>query len=257
MGLVFLQANDGAAAIKSFDVVASQGLPVEFYAELRGHKQDRAVKCELSRGRFRLVYLSSYDKNGRPSPPVRPAGEDGLGDLVRDVSDPPQPQLDALDLTPSEIKKVETNSGVLKVKLLKEDIMLSPIYLPTFTPIEGPQARRFANNYTRLFVRYPGLEDSKLGTEGMSGGEKLRMGMNIANASMDIAMGGFGGISAIASVQDVISIARTIQAARVSLSVSFASWERTVDDQQQLLAGKAFKAIPTEPANLTFLQETK
>ena len=88
---------------------------------------------------------------------------------------------------------------------------LSPIYLPSFTPVEGPQARRFANNYTRLFVRYPGLEDSKLGTEGMSGGEKFMMGYNIANASVDIAMSGFGGIGAISSVQDVITITRTIQ----------------------------------------------
>jgi len=79
MGLVFLQANDGHAATKSFDVVASQSLPVSFYAELRGHKQDQAVKCRLSRDRMRLIYLSSYDKNGKTAPPSKPAGEDGLG----------------------------------------------------------------------------------------------------------------------------------------------------------------------------------
>jgi tetratricopeptide (TPR) repeat protein len=50
MGLVFLQANDGNLATRSFDVIASQGLPVSFYAEMRGHKQDQAVKCELTRG---------------------------------------------------------------------------------------------------------------------------------------------------------------------------------------------------------------
>src|SRR5262249_9777825 len=36
MGLFFLQANDGPSATKSFDVVASEGLPVSFYAEMRG-----------------------------------------------------------------------------------------------------------------------------------------------------------------------------------------------------------------------------
>src|SRR6202043_2827431 len=41
MGLVFLQANDGRSAIKSFDAVSSQDLPVSFYAEMRGHKQDQ------------------------------------------------------------------------------------------------------------------------------------------------------------------------------------------------------------------------
>ena len=82
---------------------------------------------------------------------------------------------------------METDKGVLKLKLAQQDITLSPIYLPSFTPVEGPQARRFANNYTRLFVRYPGLEDSKLGTEGMSGGEKFMMGYKIATASADMA----------------------------------------------------------------------
>jgi hypothetical protein len=43
----------------------------------------------------------------------------------------------------------------------------------------------------------------------------------------------------------------------VSLNVSFATWEKSVDDQQQLLAGKSFKAIPTQPVNLAFVQETK
>ena len=86
MGLVFLQANDGRSAIKSFDVVASQGLPVSFYAEMRGHKQDQAVKVELNRDRLRLIFLSSYDKKGNVVPPSKPAGEDGLGDMVVDPS---------------------------------------------------------------------------------------------------------------------------------------------------------------------------
>jgi tetratricopeptide (TPR) repeat protein len=257
MGLVFLQANDGRSAIKSFDVVASQGLPVSFYAEMRGHKQDQAVKCELSLNRLRLIYLSSYDKKGNPAPPNKPAGEDGLGDLVIDPSVPRQQDFDSLDLTQGDIKKVETDKGLLKLKLAQQEITLAPIYLPAFTPIEGPPARRFANNYTRLFVRYPGLEDSKLGTEGMSGGEKFKMGYKIANASMDIAMSGFTPISAISSVQDAIEITRTIQAAMASLSVSFASWEKSVDAQQQLLAGKSFKAIPTQAVNLGFVQEMK
>jgi tetratricopeptide (TPR) repeat protein len=257
MGLVFLQANDGRSAIKSFDVVASQGLPVSFYAEMRGHKQDHAVKCELNRDRLRFIFLSSYDKKGRPEPPDKPAGEDGLGDMIVESSDVRQTAFDSLDLSLSDIKKVETDKGLLKLKLAKLELTLAPIFLPAFTPIEGPPARRFANNYTRLFVRYPGLEDSKLGTEGMTGGEKFKMGYNIATASMDIAMSGFTPISAISSVQDAISITRTIRAAMASLSVSFATWEKSVDDQQQLLAGKSFKSIPTQPANLAFVQELK
>ena len=191
MGLVFLQANDGQWAMRSFDVVASQGLPVSFYAEMRGHKQDQAVKCELSRDRLRFISLSSYDKKGNATPPAKPAGDDGLGDLVVEPAAVRQPQFDSLDLDLTDIKKVETDKGLLKLKLVQQELSLAPIYLPSFTPIEGPQARRFANNYTRLFVRYPGLEDSKLGTEGMSGGEKFKMAYNITNASVDIAIVGF------------------------------------------------------------------
>jgi tetratricopeptide (TPR) repeat protein len=257
MGLVFLQANDGHSATRNFDVVASQGVPVAFYAEMRVHKQDQAVKCELTGARVRLIFLSSYDKKGNPAPPSKPAGEDGLGDLVIDPSTPRKQDFDSLDLTLNDIKKVETDKGLLKLKLTQQEVYLSPIYLPSFTPIEGPPARRFANTYTRLFVRYPGLEDSKLGTEGMSGGEKFKMGYNIANASVDMAMGGFTGFGAIGSVQDIISITRTVRAAMVSLSVSFASWEKSVEDQQQLLAGKSFKAIPIQPTTLAFSQEAK
>jgi tetratricopeptide (TPR) repeat protein len=257
MGLVFLQANDGRSATRSFDVVASQGLPVPFYAEMRGHKQDQAVKCELNSGRVRLIFLSSYDKKGNPTPPRKPAGEDGLGDLVMDPSTPRQESFDSLDVTLSEIKRVETDKGLLKLKLAQQEVTLAPIYLPSFTPVEGPPARRFANNYTRLFVRYPGLEDSKLGSEGMTGGEKFKMGYNIANSAVDIVMSGFNPIGAISGVQGAVDITRTIHSAMASLSISFATWERSVDDQQQLLAGKAFKSIPTHPVNLAFVQELK
>jgi tetratricopeptide (TPR) repeat protein len=257
MGLVFLQANDGRSAIRSFDVVASQGLPVAFYAELRGHKQDQAVKCELSRDHLRFIFLSSYDKKGNPTPPIHPAGEDGLGDMVMAPLAPHQQQVDSLNVSLNEIKKAGTERGLIKLNLAQQDIYLSPLYLPSYTPVEGPQARRFANNYTRLFVRYPGLEDSKLGVEGMSGGEKFVMGYKIASAGADIAMSGFNPIGAISSVQDIISITRTIQAAMASVRVSFASWEKSVDDQQQLLTGKAFKSILTRPANLAFVQDAK
>jgi hypothetical protein len=83
------------------------------------------------------------------------------------------------------------------------------------------------------------------------------MGYNIATASVDMAMFGFSGIGAISSVQDAISIARTVHAAMASLSVSFATWEKSVDDQQELLAGKSFKAIPIQPVNLAFVAEAK
>ena len=248
MGLVFLQANDGRAAVKNFDAVASQGLPVGFYAEMRGRKSDQAVKVELSRDRVRFIFLSSYDKKGAPAAPSKAAGEDGLGDMTLAPGDKRQ-EFDSFDLNLSDIKKVETHSGLLGIKLAKQEFALSPIYLPSYTPVQGPPARRFANNYTRLFIRYPGLEDSKLGAEGMTGGEKFMMGVNIANDSLNIATN-LNPMGSIQATMSAISIARTIHSAMASLSVSFAAWERTVDDQQHLLSGPPFKTIPTEPVRL-------
>jgi tetratricopeptide (TPR) repeat protein len=255
MGLFFLQANDGRSAIKNFDAVASQGLPTAFYAEMRGHKLDHAVKCELSPDHVHLIFLSSYDKKGNPTVPAKPAGDDGLGDLSLAPGDKRQ-EHDALDLRLSDIKRVETNKGILTVKLAKQEFMLAPIYLTSFTPVEGPPARRFANNYTRLFIRYPGLEDSKLGAEGMTGGEKFKMTYAIANDSLNIATS-LNPIGSIQATLSAISIARTIHSAMASLNVSFASWERSVDDQQRLLSGPSFKTIPTGPVTLAFAQELK
>jgi len=56
-----------------------------------------------------------------------------------------------------------------------EQVTLSPIFMAAPVPTEGPQGRRFAHNYTRLFIRYPGFEDSKLGTEGLTTGEKIKL----------------------------------------------------------------------------------
>ena len=255
MGLVFLQANDGHAATKSFDAVASQSLPVSFYAEMRGHKLDHAVKCELTRDKVNFIFLSSYDKKERPIAPDKQAGDDGLGDLTLAPGDERHP-FDSLELHLADIKKIETNKGIIGIKLAKQEFTLAPIYLPSFTPVEGPPARRFANNYTRLFIRYPGLEDSKLGAEGMTGTEKFVMGYKLATAGFNIATN-LNPVGAITATQNAIGIAKIIHSAVTSLNVSVASWERSVSDQQELLAGQIFKPIPTEAANLVFVQEVK
>ncbi|HLW54504.1 MAG TPA: tetratricopeptide repeat protein [Candidatus Angelobacter sp.] len=255
MAQVYLQANDGRAAMRAFDTVISQGLPAAFYAEMRGRRQDRAVKCELTSHHVRLIFLSYYD-NGRVVAPAFPAGEDGLGDLAIDPSLPREQKFESIELGPAEIKKVESKTGIIRLKLTKEDLTLSVMYLSGPPPVEGPQARRFSNIYARLFVRYPGLEDSRLGNEGLTGGEKFKLAYHLANAGFTIAtsmnpMGSFTALKAF------IDITREIQQTRNSLKVNFAGWEKTIEDQQELQGGNAFKMIPTEPAALTFTEETK
>ena len=256
MGLVFLQANDGRSAMRCFDAVAAQGLPVSFYAEMRGHKLDHAVKCELGQDRLQLIFLSSYDKKAKPAPPAKPAGEDGLGELVMEAARQPDAEFESLAVTPAEIKRVETSRGQLLLKLANEQVTLSPIYLAAPVPTEGPQGRRFANNYTRLFIRYPGLEDSKLGTEGLTAGEKIKLAYDIANAGYTIATS-LNPIGSIAALQSFIKITREIHGVVKSLRVNFAGWEKTFEDQQALQYGNAFRPIPTAPASLSFIDDFK
>jgi hypothetical protein len=259
MALVYLQANDGQSAMRCFDVVASQGLPVTFYAECRGHKLDHAAKCELSSSGARLVFLSSYDKRGRPTPPACPAGKDGFGDLIVAPGDKRDGQFDSFTMTAADIAHVETKDGLVRVKFggqTQQEITLAPIFLPSYTPIDGPPARRFANTYTRLFMRYPGLEDSKLGAEGLTGMEKVRLGFKITQTAFNMAsvaaLGPGGAIMAFQEAQIAMSLARTLNQTMGSLRVGFAGWERLVSEQQNLLVGVPFKMIPTGPPDLSF-----
>jgi Flp pilus assembly protein TadD len=260
MALVYLQANDGRSAIRCFDAVAGQNLPVAFYAECRGHKLDHAARCELTPNGVRLIFLSSYNKKGQPTPPDHPAGKDGLGNLGIVPASQSQDPVDGLTLAQADIQQVETKNGVVRVKLTQQEITLSPIFLASATPVQGPPARRFANTYTRLFIRYPGLETSKLGKEGLTGTEKVKLGAAIAEASLDIAASAFmpmAAFAAVEGVQDAVTVARKLNGAMGFLKINYVGWEKIVSEQQRMLVGDPFKAIPTEPPDLTFVAEAK
>jgi tetratricopeptide (TPR) repeat protein len=259
MALIYLQALDGRAAIRSYDAVASQNLPVSFYVEIRGrHNFDRPAKCELSRDRIRLIYLASYDKKGFPKPPARQVGDDGLGDLVIEPVVSRATDFEEMAIGLADIKKIETKNGQIYLKLQHEEYALSPLALAFYPPTQGgPFARRFSNDYTRLFVRYPGLEDSKLGAEGLTGYEKFQFGMNLASAAMDAAMGGVGAIGIIQDIQSVAKVVRMLQKTMNSFKINYGAWETSVNEQQAVLVGNPFKPIPTEPLRLDYVQELK
>jgi hypothetical protein len=259
MALVYLQALDGRTAIRSYDAVASQNLPVSFYVEVRGsHNLDRPAKCELSRDHIRLIYLASYDKKGFATPPARKAGEDGLGDLVIEPQVSRALNFEGLAFALANVKKIETKNGQIVLKLQHEEYYLSPLALGFYPPTQGgPFSRRFSNDYTRLFVRYPGLEDSKLGAEGLTGYEKFQLGMNITSAAMDVAMGGVGAMAIIQDIQTVTQVVRMLQRTMNSVKINFGTWESSVNEQQDVLVGNPFKPIPTEPLRLEYMQELK
>jgi tetratricopeptide (TPR) repeat protein len=258
MALVYLQALDGRSAIRAYDAVASQHLPVSFYAEIRGHDLDRPAKCELSRDHIRFIFLASYDRKGVAKPPSRDAGEDGLGDLVIKANAPRALNFEDFAFKLSDIKKVETKDGQVFLRLEHDTYSVSPLAIAFTPPKEGgPFARRFANDYARLFVRYPGLEDTKLGAEGLTGYEKFKIGMDLANAGSSMAMGGAGAFAAVQDVITVVQKVRMLQRTMASLNISFAAWETSVEEEDDVLLGNPFKPIPTEPVRLAYVHDLK
>ena len=90
----------------------------------------------------------------------------------------------------------------------------------------------------------------------MTGFEKVKLGYDIANAAFGIA-GGLNPIGAAGALQEFIQISKEVHSVAQSLHVTFAGWIKTIEDQQELQAGNAFKPIPTEAAALAFLEEIK
>ena len=99
-------------------------------------------------------------------------------------------------------------------------------------------------------------KDSKLGNEGLTTGEKLKLAYDIANAGMTIATN-LNPMGSVSALQSFIKITREIHGTVKSLHVNFAAWEKTFEDQQSLQSGSAFRPIPTSPVSLVFLEELK
>jgi len=101
------------------------------------------------------------------------------------------------------------------------------------------------------------ISNTKLGAEGLTGGEKFTIGMKIANAGLSMGMGGVGAISAIQDVMTVVQTVRMLQRTMSSLKISYAAWETSVEEEQDVLLGNPFKPIPTEPVRLAYIHELK
>jgi len=184
LALVYLEANDWPAAFHSFDAPAARNLPVSFFAQVSSAHNSgevRAAKVEIGSNAVRLVYLSSYDTSTHVTgPPNSPAGDDDLGNLVISTPEDVDAEAEAFTVSAADLKAVETRSNFVVFKLSNDDLYLSPVYMLAATPFEGRASRSFGNEYTRLFIRYLGYEDARLGAEGMTTGDKFKLGFTIA-----------------------------------------------------------------------------
>jgi hypothetical protein len=78
----------------------------------------------------------------------------------------------------------------------------------------------------------------------------------MANAGFEIATS-LTPMGAPNAAMAFMNVSKELRATTRSLHVSFASWERAMEDQDELQNGKRFKTIPVELANLSFAEEVK
>ena len=186
LALVYLEANDWPAAFHSFDAPAARNLPVSFFAQVSSAHNSgevRAAKVEISSNAVRLLYLSSYNTSMHVAgPPNSPAGDDDLGNLVISTPEDVETEAEAFTVGAADLKAVETKNNFVVLKMSNDDLYLSPVYMLAATPFEGRASRSFGNEYTRLFIRYLGYEDARLGAEGMTAGDKFKLGLTVAFA---------------------------------------------------------------------------
>jgi hypothetical protein len=278
LALIYLQGNNWPEAIRSYDAVASQGFPVSFYAQVNSahdSKQIRATKVEIGANAVRLVYLSTYDPKKQTSvAPSKPAGDDSLANLVISGKQPPADQAETMTIQATDLKGIETDKNFVVLKLQNEQIYLAPLNMLSEIPFEGGASRTFGNEYTRLFVRYLGYESAKLGKEGMTGGEKFKLGFEIARIGMSAGMMGMGAPMAYGSavrmarlihaLQTFHSVAQGVRAVNIAdaslrladdIQMSTTMLERTIRDQQRAMEGMEFKIIPAQPPQMKYREK--
>lgn len=280
MALINLQGNNWPEAYMSYDAVAAHGFPASFYAQVSSgsdSKVVRATKVEVGHDEIRLVYLSTYNPKKQISePPDKPAGDDDLGNLVVSTAHPPDPDAETKTIKIDDVKAISTDKNFVVVKLANEQIYLSPLNMMGDIPFEGGASRSFGNEYTRLFIRYLGFEDAKLGKEGMTGGEKFMLGFEIARigaagAAMGMGPGMpsvYGRAKRLADLIHALKVFREVaQGARAAdiadaatrladdLQESVETLERTAGDQRRAIEGATFKAIPSQSASEKFSEK--
>jgi tetratricopeptide (TPR) repeat protein len=278
LALIYLQGNNWPEAYRSYDAVASQGFPVSFYAQEptgTDDKEVRAVKVEISANSIRIITLATYDSSKKISTaPDQSAGDDDLGNLVISAGTPPDPDAQAVTIHAEDLKGIETQNNFVELKLAKDKIYLAPLNMLSTVPFEGGAARTYGNEYTRMFIRYLGFEDAKLGKEGMTNGEKFMLGFQIARIGMGVAMMGVGAPMAYGSAVRMVQLVHALQIfhevtqgvravnvtdATISLADDLAesveTLERTSSEERRAVEGIHFKFIPDEPVPLKFKEK--
>jgi hypothetical protein len=84
----------------------------------------------------------------------------------------------------------------------------------------------------------------------------MKLTYDVANAGFEIASS-LNPMGAPNAAMAFMQISKNLHATAKSVHVSFASWEKPIEDQDELQNGNRFKAIPVEVASVTCAEEVK
>ncbi|MEP7308685.1 MAG: tetratricopeptide repeat protein [Acidobacteriota bacterium] len=259
------QMNDFRCVRASFDAQRSLTLPVSFYAAVfykgvdpeNREKTPRTYgKFEFEKGMLRFAEISTVNpKKQTAQLPASLAGEDRLGRLGS-ATGLRTPGFQGFTVAASAIKHLETQNGLLYLEVDDRNIkhrkmLIEPLSLVITVPPKGPGSRRYMNNYLNIAETYGGVEKVKLGKESTTAGEKLKMVYNIATIGMDVTSLMFG------NFYSIIEIAQGVNTLSRKIALNQRQIQRLATERRHAIGGIAFKAIPTEPARLTFRKDLK
>jgi tetratricopeptide (TPR) repeat protein len=252
LGYIYLESDYSVGAKQSFDAARSGGLPPFFLASVSdsqspGKKTDFAL-IRVKEDGFQIEPFYSDD----PTKRVRKGQESERRKdaACKSLMDDPETLFSTLDcgtaIPISQIKSIESKQYGLEITVNDKPMWIRPVNLFMVAPLEsGPASRKFHNRYARVLQRYMAYDGTKLGVEGMSGGEKVRMGMMFAS----LAAG--GAVSAIGAASAASAAVSTSMFAMVSLSMA----QQYRGQVSMMSRTGIYKPIPYDPAPLTFRTE--
>lgn len=208
--LVASQTNDFGAMRESIETLRSSDSAIYFYGivyDKQLHKKKelerksrRLVKIEVEHGVLRVADLARFKGAHRAAASSATidgatatsalATEDSLSDA----------EFTGFSVPLENVKKIETRNEFVYLELTGKDVKekhlyLEPLHLAIDVPFEGPGARRYANNYARLLIRYGGFDTAKLGKESMTFSEKVSMTESFLSLGYEaFAMDPIGGL---------------------------------------------------------------
>jgi len=216
--------NNPRLAKRSYDVLWSQGQPVVFFTTTNDRVE---IWPDVLQINFDPLLIDPLVELGRRK---------------TFVAEPERTQT----IKREEVQFVETKEGAVVVHTKQGEAAITPAHLAMKVSKKGPLARKYANQYTKLFQRYLGVDQTKLGKESVTHKEMGLMAIEVAVivASIYNMTNGFK----TQDMSNLITFAR--QAPWV---VAYANDIRIILEQRQsVFQSVPLKVLPESPSQFVF-----